>query len=757
MKENARFFTPSFLTKIIPSCLWMWIFGFFVHDCTAVDDKKRPSEHFCPITYEVMKDPVVAADGYSYERSAIETYFKSSPSARSPMTGSQLPNKTLVVNQALRIMINDWTPNIPVTPSPLSGDADILTKRIQEEFQKNAALLDSSKGKHIVAFLGNTGAGKSTLVNFLAGKEIVVSDDEEDYVLANPQDKTAMVIGRGGHSETVYPQFIDVGNLRFFDLPGFNDTDGTERNLMSAAFIRKILLDAASVRLVFVAGEDQFTADRSASVRQLFDGIKQLFVVDQDNINLVDDGVFVATKVTCAPQTELTDFLSKKTDSKDKAALNQQLKLWSDRNQLGRMFHPLMEAQNKGVREQILEFVEKAKSAKILGINVSVLYPPDTKAPLERLFLKAFRGAFDLKLQKSPQTLSDYDGSLSRYASGGFWATFDGEVCQNEEAVRLLKEFCINSYHQALKTFEKESTGRLQKHIEGLRQKRQERVGYVEKSTEVRTREVIASLVPPQVGGDYVFFDFAYHRDYYDQVCGKGTIEQISADTEEQEVARRYYAGFISRHSHEQMMRWHEKFSGVGELVRQLCIVEMLTIPIPSIAQGYEDIYRRFVKGTLIYRPDQSSDKGRIDLPIAALANPLEGTFDLSRCGGTGKYLSISTGYRKGKKPENASKVEVWFALRFLVEKELNGTASHFKPIMGNWKQEQAPVGIFWTRGNWDNMGAYEYLTTESMESLSKIDLYENWKKTRVAGGAGVTVPRAAVVRADDFHVSFVS
>lgn len=32
--------------------------------------------YLCPITTEVMDDPVIAADGYTYERSAIEEWFK---------------------------------------------------------------------------------------------------------------------------------------------------------------------------------------------------------------------------------------------------------------------------------------------------------------------------------------------------------------------------------------------------------------------------------------------------------------------------------------------------------------------------------------------------------------------------------------------------------------------------------------------------------------------------------------------------------
>jgi len=136
--------------------------------------------------------------------------------------------------------------------------------------------------------------------------------------------------------------------------------------------------------------------------------------------------------------------------------------------------------------------------------------------------------------------------------------------------------------------------------------------------------------------------------------------------------------------------------------------------------------------------------------------------FDLSRCGDTDKYLSISTGYRKAKKPENANKVEIWFVPRFLIEKELKTTAKHFQAIFGNWK-ETAEVGIFWSWGEYDDLSWYDYWTTEYIENLSKINLYENWKKSGCARGVSLgfsgrlcLVVRAKVSLIRYFHVHFL-
>ncbi len=51
-----------------------------------------------------MQDPVVAADGYTYERGAILTWLQSGQIV-SPMTGQPLPHPGLTPNNTLRSAI----------------------------------------------------------------------------------------------------------------------------------------------------------------------------------------------------------------------------------------------------------------------------------------------------------------------------------------------------------------------------------------------------------------------------------------------------------------------------------------------------------------------------------------------------------------------------------------------------------------------------------------------------------------------------
>ncbi|XP_065199529.1 WD repeat, SAM and U-box domain-containing protein 1-like [Planococcus citri] len=68
----------------------------------ALDDSNdTPHEFFCPITHQIMEDPVICADGYAYERSAIESWFQSGK-LTSPMTNQLLPSIKVKPDIALK-------------------------------------------------------------------------------------------------------------------------------------------------------------------------------------------------------------------------------------------------------------------------------------------------------------------------------------------------------------------------------------------------------------------------------------------------------------------------------------------------------------------------------------------------------------------------------------------------------------------------------------------------------------------------------
>ena len=67
----------------------------------------EPEEFLCPITGEIMKEPVSDNQGISYERGAIEDWLRRG-NTTSPSTQQVLRLSDLRPNIALRKLIEDW-------------------------------------------------------------------------------------------------------------------------------------------------------------------------------------------------------------------------------------------------------------------------------------------------------------------------------------------------------------------------------------------------------------------------------------------------------------------------------------------------------------------------------------------------------------------------------------------------------------------------------------------------------------------------
>lgn len=157
---------------------------------------------------------------------------------------------------------------------------------------------------------------------------------------------------------------------------------------------------------------------------------------------------------------------------------------------------------------------------------------------------------------------------------------------------------------------------------------------------------------------------------------------------------------------------------------------------IQKMPAGYEKLKR----GKLIYKPNPDNDVGRIEIPFSDLLNPLEGTFDLSRYGDAGKYISIETGYRKEKKADNVTKMEIWIVPRFVVENTSDHKARYLKSLIEKelWKSD-VPIGVFWNEGSF-NMdisssplpsNPSRYLTNQRLDQLSNgQNLLKKWEDT---------------------------
>jgi len=85
-----------------------------------------PNEFFCPLTQDIMVNPVTTSSGHTYEWSEIAQWFKEGNN-KNPATGLELNNTLLYPNQALRSSINNFIPTCKLIINELRKK-DVLNK-----------------------------------------------------------------------------------------------------------------------------------------------------------------------------------------------------------------------------------------------------------------------------------------------------------------------------------------------------------------------------------------------------------------------------------------------------------------------------------------------------------------------------------------------------------------------------------------------------------------------------------------------------
>ena len=70
-----------------------------------------PHCFICPISQDIMRDPVKTIDGFTYDRRSIERWFQTAQT--SPLTGLPLGSTILEPNAALRQQIDEFVASLP--------------------------------------------------------------------------------------------------------------------------------------------------------------------------------------------------------------------------------------------------------------------------------------------------------------------------------------------------------------------------------------------------------------------------------------------------------------------------------------------------------------------------------------------------------------------------------------------------------------------------------------------------------------------
>ena len=146
--------------------------------------------------------------------------------------------------------------------------------------------------KPLIIFLGNTGSGKSTLINYILNctlkkkkaPKILKNILTEEIIIVKPKSKGGkrdeiMKIGHTVDSSTFKPfVFFDVkSGLNFMDCPGFEDNRGEEINISNGVNVRNIVETVENVKLVVLIHFLSFFNDRAKCFDRLLNNCSRFF------------------------------------------------------------------------------------------------------------------------------------------------------------------------------------------------------------------------------------------------------------------------------------------------------------------------------------------------------------------------------------------------------------------------------------------------------------------------------------------------
>ena len=180
---------------------------------TAMNTAMTNDNFLCPITQEVMTDPVIGSDGITYERAAIEAWFAAGHTT-SPLTRAPMTSQSLVPNIALRSLIRDSPPvaipaqalpasyamqPITVTVNPIAGPAASKSRvRLSVADDAAAALpITVIDVLDISGSMGSSSVDRSTVTTdagFFSRADLVRHSVATQIELLRPQDELGIVL-----------------------------------------------------------------------------------------------------------------------------------------------------------------------------------------------------------------------------------------------------------------------------------------------------------------------------------------------------------------------------------------------------------------------------------------------------------------------------------------------------------------------------------------------------------------------------------
>lgn len=171
-------------------------------------------------------------------------------------------------------------------------------KRILHEAQPKIV---TASNKDVIFLIGDKGAGKSTIVNYLLGYKTVLSLNSEDGLAyaESTVPKGAAHAETGKHlggAKTLFPEVFTTadGRYSYCDCPGFKDNRCEEERICTTIATEMAVRKANRVKVMVVLDDSSFKTDRGEGFVQLSETLGNLLRLEDPRLSIL----FVVNKAS---------------------------------------------------------------------------------------------------------------------------------------------------------------------------------------------------------------------------------------------------------------------------------------------------------------------------------------------------------------------------------------------------------------------------------------------------------------------------
>jgi GTP-binding protein EngB required for normal cell division len=243
--------------------------------------------------------------------------------------------------------------------APVSEAQQIDYEKLIKLLLKVKDIVQNVEDKDIVLVIGKTGVGKSTLINYLNGGEMVFQENEEtgDTYVVNASAPDIHYFPKISHdgAETDYPLIYSNPNFHPFyicDTAGFSDNRSLERRIVNEFAIRMLIRAAKSIKSVVVMiNQHDLNVDKGNNLMLLLNILSDLF---NDSINFNTSVKFVFNKVD-KKIAQIKNIITKAISARPASQEIVMLKLINEQESL-----MTIDFKNSDSRNELLHFIENS-------------------------------------------------------------------------------------------------------------------------------------------------------------------------------------------------------------------------------------------------------------------------------------------------------------------------------------------------------------------------------------------------------------